>query len=136
MCVCVYIYIYRVGILYYSYSNIGALITITNCDYATNQAFNQKMEGIASEMLAALHFVQSELAEVKQTISSTIEEVHSIREMCERPLPASAPQYRAPHFAAQIPGPAPLYEAAVSARSLSLQSARIGILEYLILQLS
>ena len=124
------------GILYYSYSNIGALITITNCDYATNQAFNQKMEGIASEMLAALHFVQSELAEVKQTISSTIEEVHSIREMCERPLPASAPQYRAPHFAAQIPGPAPLYEAAVSARSLSLQSARIGILEYLILQLS
>ncbi|OLP74270.1 hypothetical protein AK812_SmicGene46239, partial [Symbiodinium microadriaticum] len=65
-------------------------------------------------MLAALHFVQSELAEVKQTISSTIEEVHSIREMCERPLPASAPQYRAPHFAAQIPGPAPLYEAAAS----------------------
>ena len=95
---------------------------ITNCDYQTNQSFSQKIESMGSEVLAALHFVQTELAEVKQTVGSTSEEVHSIREMCERPVPATAPQYRAPHFAAQIPGPAPPYEAAVSA-SLSLQSA-------------
>ena len=96
---------------------------ITNCDYQTNQSFGQKIESMGSEVLAALHFVQTELAEVKQTVGSTAEEVHNIREMCERPVPATAPQYRAPHFAAQIPGPAPPYEAAVSARSLSLQSA-------------
>ena len=96
---------------------------ITNCDYQTNQCFDKKIDNLGSEVLAALHFVQTELAEVKQSASTTSEEVRSIREMCERPVPAAAPQYRAPHFAAQLPGPAPSYEAAVSARSLSLQNA-------------
>ena len=96
---------------------------ITNCDYQTNQSFDKKIDSLGSEVLAALHFVQTELAEVKQSASTTSEEVRSIREMCERPVPAAAPQYRAPHFAAPLPGPAPSYEAAVSARSLSLQNA-------------
>ena len=96
---------------------------ITNCDYQTNQNVDKKIDSLGSEVLAALHFVQSELAEVKQSASTTSEEVRSIREMCERPMPAAAPQYRAPHFAAPLPGPAPSYEAAVSARSLSLQNA-------------
>ena len=96
---------------------------ITNCDYQSNQHHDQKIDSLGSEVLAALHFVQSELAEIKQTASTTSEEVRSIREMCERPVPAAAPQYRAPHFAAQLPGPAPPYEAGGAARSLSLQTA-------------
>ena len=96
---------------------------ITNCDYQSQQVFSQKMENVASELLAAMQFSQNELAEVKQTLGSTSEEVHSIKEMCERPLATSAPQYRPPHFAAHVPGPAPPYEAAVPPRSLSLQSA-------------
>ncbi|CAE7906558.1 unnamed protein product, partial [Symbiodinium sp. KB8] len=96
---------------------------ITNCDYQTNQNLDKKIDSLGSEVLAALHFVQSELAEAKQSASTTSEEVRSIREMCERPMPAAAPQYRAPHFAAPLPGPAPSYEAAVPARSLSLQNA-------------
>ena len=64
---------------------------ITNCDYQTNQSFDKKIDSLGSELLAALHFVQSELAEVKQSASTTSEEVRNIREMCERPVPAAAP---------------------------------------------
>ncbi|CAE7386640.1 unnamed protein product [Symbiodinium sp. CCMP2592] len=86
---------------------------ITNTDFNSSQVYNQKLEGIASEILAALNFTQGEVADLKQSLASTSEEVHSIKEMCERPVVAhSPPTYRAPTFHPHqdIP-PAPHYDA-------------------------
>ncbi|CAE7359881.1 unnamed protein product [Symbiodinium sp. CCMP2592] len=86
---------------------------ITNTDFNSSQVYNQKLEGIASEILAALNFTQGEVADLKQSLASTSEEVHSIKEMCERPVLAhNPPTYRAPTFHSHqdIP-PAPHYDA-------------------------
>ncbi|CAE7612629.1 NPHP3 [Symbiodinium sp. CCMP2592] len=72
---------------------------ITNTDFNSSQVYNQKLEGIASEILAALNFTQTEVGDLKTTLSQTSEVVHSIKEMCERPVVSShPPSYRAPVF--------------------------------------
>eukprot|EP00439_Symbiodinium_sp_Y106_P080835 s938_g19.t1 len=79
---------------------------ITNTDFASSQLYTQKVEQLGSEVLAALHFTQGELSEVKEALTRTGEEVHTIKEMCERPLMATPPQYRAPvfgHGAREVP---------------------------------
>ena len=36
---------------------------ITNTDFASSQLYTQKIEGLANELLAAMHFTQGEVAE-------------------------------------------------------------------------
>ena len=68
--------------------------------------------------------MQGGVAELKEALARTVEEVHSIREMCERPVMATAPQYRAPAFghAHDVPPP-PNYDAHVRPRNVNLQQA-------------
>ncbi|CAE7252921.1 unnamed protein product [Symbiodinium sp. CCMP2592] len=97
---------------------------ITNTDFNSSQVYNQKLEGIEPEILAALNFTQNEVAELKTTLGQTSETVHSIKEMCERPVVSShPPSYRAPVFQGHhdIP-PAPPYDAHVRPR-VNLQQA-------------
>ena len=98
---------------------------ITNTDFASSQLYTQKVEQLGSEVLAALHFTQGELAEVKETLTRTGEEVHTIKEMCERPVMATPPQYRAPvfgHSGREVP-PAPNYDPHVRPCNVNLQQA-------------
>lgn len=98
---------------------------ITNTDFASSQLYTQKVEQLGSEVLAALHFTQGELSEVKEALTRTGEEVHTIKEMCERPLMATPPQYRAPvfgHGAREVP-PAPNYDPHVRPCNVNLQQA-------------
>ena len=100
---------------------------ITNTDYASSQLYTQKIEGIASELLAAMNFTQTEVAEIKDAVTKAGEEVHIIREMCERPLMTQAhpPSYRAPIFppSGHDSRPAPSYDPHVAPRSVNLQQA-------------
>ena len=97
---------------------------ITNTDFASSQLYNQKIEGIASEILQALDFTQGEVAELKAALARIGEEVHSIKEMCERPVMATPPQYRAPAFGSPHDvTPAPNYDAQVRPRNVNLQQA-------------
>eukprot|EP00439_Symbiodinium_sp_Y106_P053195 s4398_g7.t1 len=100
---------------------------ITNTDYASSQLYTQKIEGIANELLAAMNFTQTEVAEIKEAVTKAGEEVHIIREMCERPLMTQAhpPSYRAPIFppSGHDSRPAPSYDPHVAPRSVNLQQA-------------
>ena len=98
---------------------------INNTDFASSQLYTQKVEQLGSEVLAALHFTQGELSEVKEALTRAGEEVHTIKEMCERPVMATAPQYRAPvfgHGGREVP-PAPNYDPHVRPCNVNLQQA-------------
>ena len=76
---------------------------LTQKDFQTSTALTRVLEQNASEILAACHYQQTEIAEIKgitselaSTLESSSAEVHLIREYCERPVPAvpAAPTYR------------------------------------------
>ena len=106
---------------------------LTQKDFQTSTALTRVLEQHASEILAACHYQQTEIAEIKgitselaSTLESSSSEVHLIREYCERPVPAvpAAPTYRP-----VIPGPSvhdparpPLHDPTVPAR-INLQQA-------------
>ena len=78
---------------------------VTQLDYNTCTSLTRHVEQGAAETLAACHFQQAELAEIKgclREVQSQVEanssETHLIREYCERPVPAvpAAPSYTAP----------------------------------------
>ena len=106
---------------------------LTQKDYQTSTALTRVLEQHASEILAACHYQQTEIAGIKgitselaSTLESSSSEVHLIREYCERPVPAvpAAPTYRP-----VIPGPSvhdparpPLHDPTAPAR-INLQQA-------------
>ena len=96
-------------------------------DFASSQLYTQKIEGLANELLAAMHFTQGEVAEIKEAVSRAGEEVHIIREMCERPLTTQSqpPSYRAPIFppSGHDARPVPSYDPHVAPRNVNLQQA-------------
>ena len=105
----------------------------TQLDYNTCTCLTRHIEQAAAEILAACHFQQAELAEIKgciREVQSQVEasssETHLIREYCERPVPAvsAPPAYRAPVLPATNadPGRPPMHDPSAPAR-INLQQA-------------
>ncbi|CAE7636708.1 CLC-B [Symbiodinium microadriaticum] len=76
---------------------------VTNCDYETHTALSKTLSDLSKqtydmgqELLAALHFVQSEqgttkdnLWQIANVLADTVEQVKIIRDYCERPVPVN-----------------------------------------------
>ena len=105
---------------------------VTQLDYNTCTSLPRHVEQGAAETLAACHFQQAELAEIKgclgevqSQVEANSSETHLIREYCERPVPAvpAAPSYRAPVLPSNADqGRPPLHDPSAPAR-INLQQA-------------
>ena len=108
---------------------------VTNCDYETHTALSKTLSELSKqtydmgqELLAALHFVQSEqgttkdnLWQIANVLADTVEQVKIIRDYCERPVPVNVQSAGA---SGSMPPP-PSYEPSIHGprQQLHLQTA-------------